>query len=102
MCRTGSRARVYGTLKKSLGLADIVLDGKAVTAVDLSALPVRFADRIGSVGLHDQLLFDTGPLGPKRHELSVVVRDRFAADEGIGVALEAFDFLDDSPAPHGT
>lgn len=99
-CRDGTRSRVFATLQLSSGRAGIFLDGQLVFTADLAALPHAFKDQIGGARLPNQLIFDSGPLESTSHKLEVVVQDRLAPDKGVGVALEAFDYIGADAPPH--
>lgn len=74
------------------------MDDEYAATVDCGELPPRFAGRIGDRPLAGQLLFDSGMLPSGTHTLTVVVKESLGPGKGVGVGLDAFDYLAD-PEP---
>ncbi len=82
--------------KDNMGPLDFYVDEQLAATVDCGELPPRFAELIGDGAMKTQLLFESEILPQGDHTVSLVVKDSLGPGRGVGVGLEAFDYIDAS------
>jgi hypothetical protein len=86
---TGDRVWFYGFKRSDLGTAEILLDGEYVTTVD----------EYGSAANYFVGLYDSGPLDPGHHTLTVrATGDRNSASTGTEIIVDGFGYVDSAGA----